>query len=269
MARFLKVWSGMFAAIFLIGETLSNLAVGGKPVSILLPYYVISALLIVGILLRRYRLKWLLLGWGLAFGYSYVAFADSLAIFLGDDRLPEIAAIADKLNTSEEFVRPPVFLLVGLGVFLAATLVGLGSAYYCCRADARQSGVTDGFRAHRIRFLVFLSGLFAVSVAAGQLLTTWGLARPLTVLAAYYLNAGCLLAAVFLHRSKPKMFLSTWSVALGFFYAELTAFLIFFERPAWVVNVAVTATVVSLLGSLLAFGALHLDSENDKGCASG
>ena len=269
MARFLKVWSGMFAAIFLIGETLSNLAVGGKPVSILLPYYVISALLIVGILLRRYRLKWLLLGWGLAFGYSYVAFADSLAIFLGDDRLPEIAAIADKLNTSEEFVRPPVFLLVGLGVFLAATLIGLGSAYHCCRADARQSGVTDGFRAHRIRFLVFLSGLFAVSVAAGQLLTTWGLARPVTVLAAYYLNAGCLLAAVFLHRSKPKMFLSTWSVALGFFYAELTAFLIFFERPAWVVNVAVTATVVSLLGSLLAFGALHLDSENDKGCAGG
>ena len=77
------------------------------------------------------------------------------------------------------------------------------------------------------------------------------------------------MAAVFLHRSKPKMFLSTWSVALGFFYAELTAFLIFFERPAWVLNLAVTATVVSLLGLLLAFGALHLDSENDKGCAGG
>ena len=264
MARFLKLWSGLFAAIFLIGETLSNLAVGGKPVSILLPYYVISALLIVGILLRRYHLKWLLLGWGLAFGYSYVAFADSLAIFLGDDRLPEIAAIADKLNTSEEFVRPPVFLLTGLGVFLAATLVGLGSAYYCCRAASQVSGVTDGIRAHRLRFLVFLSGLFAVSVATGQLLTTWGLARPLTVLVAYYLIAACLFAAVFLHRSKPKMFLLSWSVALGFFYAELTAFLIFYERPAWVLNLAVTATVITLLGLLLAFGALHLDSEKES-----
>ncbi len=59
MARFLNIWSGLFAAIFLIGETLANLAVGGKPVPILLPYYVISALLIVGIVVRRYHLKWL------------------------------------------------------------------------------------------------------------------------------------------------------------------------------------------------------------------
>ena len=172
MARFLNIWSGLFAAIFLVGETLSNLAVGGKPISILLPYYVISAFLIAGILSRRYGPNWLVLGWGLAFGYSYVAFADSLAIYVGDNRLPEIAAIAIKLNTSEEFVRPPVFLLLGLGVFLAAALIGLGIAYYCCPIDGRESGVTDGFRTHGMRFLVFLSGLFAVSVAAGQLLTS-------------------------------------------------------------------------------------------------
>lgn len=56
------------------------------------------------------------------------------------------------------------------------------------------------------------------------------------------------------------MFLLSWSVALGFFYAELTAFLIFYERPAWVLNLAVTATATTLL---LAFGALHLDSEKE------
>lgn len=59
------------------------------------------------------------------------------------------------------------------------------------------------------------------------------------------------------------MFLLSWSVALGFFYAELTAFLIFYERPAWVLNLAVTATATTLLGLLLAFGALHLDFEKE------
>jgi hypothetical protein len=75
----------------------------------------------------------------------------------------------------------------------------------------------------------------------------------MTVLLAYYLIAGCLATAIFFYRVRPQLLLSAWCVAFGFFYAEFTGFLVFYERPAWVLRLAVAAVGASLLGLLLSF----------------
>ena len=136
MAKFLRIWSGVFAAIFLVGETLSNIAVNGKPVSILLPYYVVSALLIAGLFSRGYGAKLFLLGWGVALGYSYVAFADNLALLLGDDRLPDVAAIAESLSSQTTGIESQS-LNLATAVFTLTWLAGIVDSY---RVGRRRMG---------------------------------------------------------------------------------------------------------------------------------
>ena len=48
--------------------------------------------------------------------------------------------------------------------------------------------------------------------------------------------------------ARPKLLLLGSSVALGFFYAEFSGFLVFFDRPVWVLTLSGVVAGASFLG---------------------
>ena len=105
-----------------------------------------------------------------------------------------------------------------------------------------------------------LGFVFGLCVAAAQVLTTWGEGRPLIALVPYYLIAGWVVATPWLERPAFEHRLTAWSVALGFFYAEFTGPLIFFDRPPWVLTLAGGATIACVAGLVLAFVCAMLET---------
>jgi len=182
MLKLLKIWSGVAAFAFVAGETLT--ASADKPLAVLLPYYLIAAWLLAGLFFRRVGPKLLLSGWGVAFGYSYVAFADLLTIF-----------------------EPPTFFLVLVGVTAGGSLFSLLLASYCFMICPEESFATTGSSVLPSKLLNIGSVLFAGFVVAAQAFTSWGDGRHLIVLMVYYLIAGWLACVLFFHEARPKLLL--------------------------------------------------------------
>lgn len=223
MLKIFRIWSGVAALAFVAGETLT--ASPNKPLAVLLPYYVIGAWLLTGAVSRSRAPILFVSGWGVAFGYSYVAFADLLTVF-----------------------QPPLFLLVLVGFTALVSLGSLGLAIKCMTPSPQQPSSRTG---SKLDMLNVGSLLFAVLVVLFQVSTEWGQGKHLILRIFYLLIAGWLFWACLGGESRSKMLLAGWGVALGFFYAEFSGFLVFFERPAWLLWLAGTAAACSLVGVLV------------------
>lgn len=230
MMTALRIWSGFMAVIFAAVETHLNLTVyHGKPLPILLPYYVMAAWLLAGALVPRHGWHLLVSAWGVTLGHTYLVYVENL--LLRESSSPLVTALR---NTT-----------------ISAAL-SLALANYCAWKISRQ-----GAAARRSTPAVRVAGLLlAMLVVAGQLTTGWSEAKPTPMVAAYFVLAALLALPVFARRPRAPLVLSIWSVAFGFFYAEFAGFLVFFPRPFHIVAIAGVAASVSLAGVILQSAAM-------------
>ena len=230
MLTTLRIWSAFVAVALATVETLLNVVVyEGKPLSILLPDYVIAAWLLAGAFFPRWGGRLLVSAWAVALGNYYGVFVENLA-----------------------FHEPPTFFLTALGLsaVLAAICLGLAIRYAGPGPSAAHEPEQQGNRSLST-FLKVYGTLFAVLVVCGQRFTSWGQEKPMSLIAPYYLISGAIALAVLLPRRVPHLSLAVWSVALGFFYLEFSGFLVFFERSPWVVRLAGGSTLAAFVGMVL------------------
>ena len=86
----------LLAALLLIGQ-LSTAWGEGKPAAIVFPYFMLAALLLLPVLIRRLGAALILAIWSVGFGYLYAEFAGFLVFFERPQHIVVIAAVATTL----------------------------------------------------------------------------------------------------------------------------------------------------------------------------
>lgn len=224
MLTALRIWSGLMAVVFAAVETHLNLTVyHGKPLPILLPYYVIAAWLLAGALARRHTFHLLVSAWGVTLGHTYLVWMENL--LLRDSASMLVTALRNTTVTA------------------ALCLV---LANYCVRTASAASGARHSTPVVRVVGILLAALLFV-----GQLSTAWGEGKPAAILLPYFVLAALLLLPVLIRRLAAALILSIWSVGFGYLYAEFAGFLVFFERPPHIVVLAGVASTAALTGVIL------------------
>lgn len=223
MIKWFRIWSAFAGINFILAELAT--APKGKPWIVLLPYLIVGGLLITGAVVRCCSRKALLLAWGFSVGYSFVAMVDLLTV-----------------------IESPDFVVVLSAIAFLGSLISLLAFWRLTTFEIVNEGKSNWFRKTMILVAVSIG-----SVVLFLLLFTSWIDHRNVIIKLVYLPLAVLIPIASTKREVGYPFvLSAWSVATGFFYAELTGFLVFFETARWAVSMSLIVCVLLVIGTSLA-----------------